>query len=217
MIADDIKKIPAGARISLIIRHAERDAITNMEDAFSALLTEKGKREACQLGRELALLGPAGISHSPVERCRETAVEIHRGLKEKSAETCIIGHSLELGGPYVVGDWKDIAQEIMRYGYDTFLRMWINGRFPESLVLPAAETARIIAGLLFRQIMEAPHASINVTHDWNLLVLREHFFGLCHEDLGIPPYLDGILFYASGGIFRALYQGREQVILHPFN
>ncbi len=57
-----------------------------------------------------------------------------------------------------------------------------------------------------------PGLVVDVTHDWNLMVLLEHFLGLTHEETGWPSYLDYILVERSCGGLTMRYHGTSRAV-----
>jgi hypothetical protein len=41
--------------------------------------------------------------------------------------------------------------------------------------------------------------SLNVTHDWNMLLVRNHYFDLDQGALGWPDYLEGVAAFLEDG------------------
>ena len=209
MISSMLALIAGRAPVSLIIRHAERSPIVRMEAAFDALLTEKGKEDARGLGKRLSALGPIRLYSSPIERCVQTAEYITRGITEGDGSGVFEGSLPDLGGPYITGAWEDVVRRIEELGHQGFVRKWFNGELPESLVMPLEQAARNQLGILRRQLVDGAPSSVNVTHDWNIMILREYFFNLRHDDIATPPYLDGIAAYTENGKLCLLYHNRE--------
>ena len=215
MITSVLDRIAGRAPISLIIRHAERNPIVRMEAAFDALLTEKGKEDARDLGKRLSALGPIRLYSSPIERCVQTAEYIKRGITEGDGTGVFEGSLPDLGGPYITGLWEDVVRKVEELGQPVFVRKWFDGELPESLVMPLEQAARNQVSILRRQLGDGAHSSVNVTHDWNIMILREYFFNLRHDDIAAPPYLDGIAAYMEKGALRLLYHDRECAVSSP--
>lgn len=197
---------------SLIIRHGEREHIVETARALEALLTEKGKKEAVALGNKLSPFGNIIIHHSPVPRCRETAEKIAEGIIESGGSVQIAGHLAELGGPYIAGSWMDIVAEIDKRGFNGFVRAWFDGALPESLITPLDVSVKLQASILRAQLERGDASYVNVSHDWNVMCLREYYFGIRHEEAGTPPYLDGLAALRDGKGFWLFYEGRERKI-----
>ncbi len=183
-----IESIPPSGTIAMIIRHAERHPIEDMNNPFAAMLTNKGVDDAFHLGAAMAGRGPLRLFHSPVDRCRDTALNIHRGVARQGGAAHYAGPIMDLGAPYVKSDWPRIAALVRQVGHDHFLRRWFSGGLPEDLLMPLEEAATLQAGVLAAQLLQADTSTINVTHDWNIMLLREAFFDLRHEDIGMPIF-----------------------------
>lgn len=192
-----INQIEKEGKVSILIRHAERYKIQTMAEAIHPTLTEKGKNDAFLLGQELSQHHPLSIYYSPVTRCKETAENIIRGISSKNYTPHNGGFLLDLGGPYIKGDWNIIAKIVDDIGQDIFIRKWFNGEYSADLIMPLDEAARLQLFLHVQQLQKEEHSTLNVTHDWNIMILREFFLDISHEKAGSPDFLDGLYFYLS--------------------
>lgn len=196
--------------LALFIRHAERSEITSMVNALEALLTERGKEEARRLGRDLARFGPVRIYSSPVERCRQTAEQLARGIGEAGGTAERMGELFDLGGPYIAGDWHEVMSHVVSLGsQESFLRQWIDGSLPPGLMTPFPEAAARQLNIMAVQLEDPSWSYINVSHDWNLAIMRECYFGLSHEEISMPPFLDGMAVHRRGDGLSLYYRGRS--------
>ncbi len=208
----ELPDLATGTRFSIIIRHGEREHIVETARALEALLTEKGKQEAVALGEKLAPFGNIIIHHSPVERCRQTAEKIAEGIIAGAGSAEIAGYLVELGGPYIAGSWTDITAEIDMRGFNGFVRAWFDGALPESLITPLHRSAQVQVSILRRQLERSDASYVNVSHDWNVMCLREYYFGIRHEEAGTPAYLDGLVALRDGNGIRLFCNGEERRI-----
>ncbi len=194
------------------IRHAEREHITEPLRALEALLTVKGKADAVSLGKTIAPFGDIRIYHSPVERCRQTAENIAGGIASAGGKSAMAGQLMDLGGPYITGNWTDMMVEVAKYGFDGFVRAWFDGRLPEGLITPLDVSAKAQLRVLRDQLENEGPSTINVSHDWNLMCLREYYFGIRHEDAGTPGYLTGITAVKEGDAIRLIWGDEERIV-----
>jgi broad specificity phosphatase PhoE len=199
----------------ILIRHAERFDLESSEDSSLVLLTEKGRRDAYSLGGELELLQPVDIYHSPVSRCRETAEEIHRAMKDQGRRTFLKGPALELGGFFLKGKRETLKTELMSRGNEGFTRMWFDGKLGDDLLLGMENAAGEILDYIIRRLHDTEGSSVNITHDWNIMIVREYFFGLRHEDIDIPAFLDGFSARVTGSSIHLRYHEHERFIPLP--
>jgi hypothetical protein len=195
--------------IAFIIRHAERDPIEKMVNALEPRLTPQGKTNAFNLGTMLAHLCPINIYHSPVPRCRQTAECILKGINSLNQRAEIAGYLLELGGPYITGNWDAVVAAIEKHGQTNFIRKWFDNELPGTLIMSLKQAAHVQLKILLDQLSSAQTSFLNVTHDWNIMILREYFFKLRHEEIGIPDYLDGLFAYVSDGQLFLQYHEHE--------
>jgi phosphohistidine phosphatase SixA len=209
----DFLHVPDTAgRVAIIIRHAERDPIDFMIRALEARLTPGGKSDAFRLGQSLARYYPINIYHSPVPRCTQTAECICEGITSRNAPATIAGYLLELGGPYITSTWDAVVKAIEEFGHSTFIRKWFDNELPSNLIMPLPEAAHIQLDILAGQLRSGTASSINITHDWNIMILREYYFNLRHEDIGDPDYLDGVCAYLQHDGLHLWYHEHERII-----
>ena len=212
MLYTYIKELQPIDRVILLIRHAERYPIDDMKDALQIRLTEKGHTDSKNLGMNLAPFGPFSVYHSPVPRCMETALMISRGLSSEGTESTLKGQLMELGGPYVKGDWLELIRRTRSEGPAIFLRQWFDTNQHDDIMVSLEEAALFSISFLKDQLKNSKISVINVSHDWNLIILREYFFNLRHEDVGMPDFLDGIALFNKGKKLHLMYHDKEIIL-----
>lgn len=185
--------IPQCDQMVLLVRHAERSKIADIRTHESAMLTEQGKVDSQTFGRVLGRRFPhLTIWHSPVPRCRDTASYIVRGTKETSCTVQVAGPLHWLGGDFIQSDPGWVNHEVEN-GDDRFFRQWACGHYSKDQITSMNEAAAIELEKVNLQMEKDSSAIIiDVTHDWNILVLRETYLGLHFQEVGLPEYLDSI-------------------------
>jgi len=189
--------------VAVIMRHAERFPFIpgNEEDP---LLTVRGHRDSYELGGRLKTLAPLRVFHSPIIRCRQTAQGLCRGLADEN-ESCTLAGEIEMLGPSVfVVDWKKMLSAIEEQG-PSFLRLWFEGGISNDLMVPLEIAAKKELDILSGQLSEDGVCTLNVSHDWNIMLLLEHYFKLPHEDIGYPEFLSAVVAYKEEGRLRLQY------------
>jgi phosphohistidine phosphatase SixA len=203
--------LPTDRPVAVMMRHAARFPITTAEEGWDARLTEAGHEAAVALGLEVGRLwdrlgvAAARLWSSPIPRCQETASRFSEGLADALVTVSDIGIIKSLAGPYLhdVNGVMDIALSI---GDQAFVRAWFDGQLDEGLLLPAAVAARGQVDVMLRSLENAEEGvDVHVSHDWNILLVREHFVGLRHEDVGMPGFLDGLALWNEGGEVAVAY------------
>jgi hypothetical protein len=198
--------------VAIILRHAERHPIINYTDAFDLCLTEKGKTEAYEFGQLFKKFDSVKLYHSPVLRCRQTAEGIVAGILSINKKASIVGYLLDLGGPYVTSPWEGITAMVERMGQSAFVRKWFNNEFAPDYIMPLNLAAKSQLQILIKQLHPDNSSTINVTHDWNIMLLREYYFNLRHEDIGEPDYLDGLYAYIQNESLHLVYNEHKKII-----
>jgi len=189
----------AADRAVLVLRHAEREPIPDPLRPELAELTPAGMKAARELGARLVGFSHLRLFHSPVKRCRQTAECIGQGLADLGPRIDGPFEVASLGLGYIRGA-HEVAELTREHG-DHFIRLWFEGRVDARFMQDPRELARHMRGhmdeCLEQQAAHGRRLDIHVTHDWNLLVLREWNLGLRHEEAGWIEFLDGVA-YAPG-------------------
>lgn len=185
-----------GRRTAILVRHAERDAITDLARHEEALLTVNGHAAAAAGGRLLAgvldVAHDVALIHSPIPRCRETALGLHKGLTERGNRAHVVGERPAFGASYLK-DHQGLARAYLKHGKH-FVRAWFDGEIDRAWIDPCDVVAQRQLDALKDGLQD--HAFVvAVSHDWNIAALKEHTLGLRFEDAGWPKFLDGVVAY----------------------
>ena len=199
------------------MRHAERFELDFTSKAASVPLTEKGHRDAYETGKMLELCKPVHIYHSPAPRCRQTADDIFMGMMEKTGRVFQKGVLPWLGGAYLRGDRVAMIRELEKLGDKVFLRKWFDGTLDQGFLMPLEEAAVKGIKSLTEQLSEGDASYVNITHDWNITILREYVFKLRHEDIGLPDFLDFIAAQITDSKLHLYYHDYERSIPLPLS
>lgn len=207
---------PLFDRMVLLIRHAERTEVTDIRTHAAAMLTEQGRKDSLSCGRMLGRrLGKIVVWHSPVPRCEATAFLLAEGAS-RAHESRVAGCLPWLGGDFISGDPHLINDQIAAHGQEGFLRRWFNGCYSSRDIAPLARSASIELNEALRQLQNSERGVIvNVTHDWNLILLREAYMNLRHEEIGTPPYLDSVAILKQANRFLIWSLGRTVLLPDP--
>jgi broad specificity phosphatase PhoE len=195
-------------RAALMIRHAERYPIRSVLDSLGVGLTEKGKADATEIGTLLPHYPYYRLFHSPALRCRETAEGISAGIRSNRGRVTLIEEDDTLCSPYVKDERCLIDAD--RLG-DDFLRSWLDGRIdPDWIHCPEPSMVMVLGPVLKRMLEGEGHLDIHVSHDWDIMLIRETLMGIRHEDEGWLRCLNGMVFVPNGHGYEALYADRRK-------
>jgi hypothetical protein len=144
-----------------------------------------------------------------VERCRQTAELMVEGFRAAGGQAEVAGGDEVLTGSYIRSPEALVA--LADEMGPRFVRAWLDGKVDPEVIAPIQDAARWHLEVVRRVLSRAaPHeAHVLVTHDWNLLAVRESLLGLRHEEAGWPEFLDGPLFVPEGDRLRVPCCGRE--------
>jgi len=193
--------IPPRSRVALLIRHSEREGPRLEEQPASVVdewqLTPRGRNLARRFGTLLPAFDHLVLSHTPVPRTRDTAEEIANGFRalRPSSEVRVDGPDLGLGLTtfYAIDRARrdDLRQHL---GWSRFLRAWLDGEIPPTVLTPAREAVSDLVGRIHSQVQRSPESSLRlaVGHDVNLFVVREVLFGSRPGGRSPIDFLDGV-------------------------
>ena len=183
----------------VLTRHSARHYSTAENDMIMGL-TEEGKQASFEFGK--ALPSNSSIRHfsSPVSRCIETSELIEKGHLSKGGKTQTnIG--VDYLAPFFVRDGQKVIQMAYEYvmtgNYPNFYRSWCNGEISAGLIDDASQSAQRLLDTLLNLLQQPSDftGNICVTHDWHLVLLKEHYLGQRAEDYGNIDFLEGVIIY----------------------
>ncbi|MHA1720400.1 MAG: histidine phosphatase family protein [Promethearchaeota archaeon] len=204
-----IKKVPT----ILMLRHSEREEPEILEEIFNAPLTERGRKAAYEFGNNLPRKYNYHFFHSPVERCKNTAEEIRRGLSNTDS-----AFSIEpLESLYkVVCDYEKFKTNLKRTQMK-FLDYWIGNFYDPNEIEPALAVAERMAEDLRKIIKNQDGNTINVfvSHDFHVILAQFFWTGILATNEWIQ-YLDGFImqFLDDKMIFYSKNETRE--VSYPY-
>ena len=202
-------KVNGSGPCAIIVRHAARHPIVDLRRSLEVGLTEDGMRDARRFGSSLGSFSKVRLFHSPALRCRQTAECMLRGLGGNGASASVTGPEHNLCAPYMRDESCLVRAAQVGNG---FIREWFEGGLDREWILDTGSAADMVIAPIVERLQEPDGESrldVHVSHDWEISLLREELLGLRHEDVGWPPFLDGILFRADGTGLRVAYNSHE--------
>lgn len=198
-----------GRPVAAVMRHAARHPIADPQRPEIAELTADGCAAAEAFGVQLGNFSRVRLFHSPVKRCQQTAECIARGVERVGGRVELLGPQAALGIDYI-RDLAEAGRLTVQHG-EHFVRLWFQGAVPAAVIDPAPALAAMKLDFVRTQLAAATPGmlDLHVSHDWNIIILREHLVGVRHEDAGWLTFLDGVAFRPAERGVRAVY--REQV------
>lgn len=200
-----------------ILRHARRFPILDSAKPTLAEITPDGAADAESLGRRITGYDRIRLFHSPVKRCLQTAECIARGARSAGITVELVQPEPALGVDYIL-DMAEAGLLSDLHG-EHFVRLWISGEISQAVI---RETSTIVETKMSYLIgkLEEPNSGgrrldLHVSHDWNILIMREHVLGVRLEDAGWAMFLDGMAFSISAGQLISVYrdQRRQKTLL----
>lgn len=199
------------ARVAILMRHAERGHFNHPAEGANVPITAQGRADAESLGRSFGSCGSIELFHSPVGRCRQTADAIGRGAAQAGVAIPSIVEKGVLGGPYLL----NVTAALNKAGElgHRFVREWFDGGLAPGLLKAREATAREQLQAVDTCLSRAERGLVvMVTHDWNLLAVREELFGIRHEDDRWPGFLDGLIVWRADGLLHVAFAGTSVTV-----
>ena len=149
-------------KTAFVIRHSNRDSVTNPKNHAEVLLNAEGEKRAREFGKKLAQeYTKIRIYSSPIQRCIQTG----KCIQEAFADDSDVQLSTVLGepGPYVFGDTADL---FVKFGTVGIVEMIENGT-PPPFNRKEEEGAKILLDFLRAETDKSDEITANVfiTHD----------------------------------------------------
>lgn len=155
-------------KISLLLRHADRDDIPKGSFGNEILLNEKGKQNAQTFGEKLAEIKINRIFTSPVGRCVQTAECITKGY----GSSIEIIETTSLGAPGLhITNEKIAGEYFLQHGFDEMYK-----RFMQGETIPGIPNINELNHRITNFIKENSNengTTIFITHD--MLIAFYHF------------------------------------------
>jgi len=213
-IIENLKNPLFNSKSILILRHSQRyepkliDVNQNME------LTPQGRSIAGLFGTKLPKNRTIRLFHSPVNRCKETAEEIHSGFEGIGGKSIFKGECTVV---WKIGiNNKFFMSELNKYGdLDVFFR-WASGFYKIENFPSLVSYSQGAADVIRNQLSSAPKNGIDIyiTHDYHLNAFRYGWFGLPPDDRWVG-YLGGFLFRFEENLITYANFGEIKTIEAP--
>jgi hypothetical protein len=201
-------------RAAAVLRHAARHPITDPREPLAAELTEAGHRDAEAFGASIRGFDRVRLFHSPVKRCQQTAEGVAAGAGRAGLAVELVGTSPELGVAYIL-DQVETGRLSGLHG-EHFVRLWFTDQVSEQLIQRAPDIARrkltYLSARLREPVASGRRLDLHISHDWNVIILRELLLGVRHEEAGWATFLDGVVFTAEEEKLRTFYRERDAVV-----
>jgi len=213
----DLLQLNRSSRLAVLIRHAARSNPID-DDYYHLPLLPEGVEASLEFGKRLPKGRLIKIYHSPVPRCEETAKHILEGASSVGGSIQFMG-ARDFLSPRFMLKPREIIKEIEKIGVEVFARKWLNGELDEKVMenpwRVASQLIAEIKGHLQEDRTPGPTLHVYVSHDWNILAVRDLYLGVKHEEEGWPLYLDGLIFTLNHGEITLRWKARTVTLPAP--
>ncbi len=203
-----LRLIPDGAKVAVLMRHATRGKIAKGYHGNDVLLTPQGEKDAIAMGSVFSTHRLA-LFHSPVERCRQTAV----GIGSANAQNVSLREWVPLGCGAFMENLEKARPTLNRLVieddfYDSFITEMSQAKNTAPYPFfrpPLVATAELISDLMPK---EKGMIAIGVTHDWLVNVPVSHTMGSTIERRFYADFLDALFVWELSGDLSYYHKGR---------
>jgi len=200
------------------LRHTERPMLTvGSPDNYEQRSTELGKKAAYELGTKLPTNRNYRIYHTLIERTKETAIEIKKGIASNNVSADIIG-AISLSSVVNRAKFSEIAARELKHGVDAegIFSKWLSGHYPPWVRVPALDFSQRGASIMMEnyKALEASSFDVYVSHDIFIAVFLLHWFGIVPLD--VVEFLDGFILQFYGEKIMVFTKLGKKEILSPY-
>jgi broad specificity phosphatase PhoE len=155
-------------QISLLLRHADRDAIPKGTFGNEILLNAKGIQNAHSFGQQLSVRKINKIFTSPIGRCVQTAEFISKGY----GQSIDIIETTALGAPGLhISDEKIAGEYFLKIGFDQMYKRFTDGEIIPGIPKVSELNNRITS--FIKENSDQNGTTLFITHD--MLIAFYHF------------------------------------------
>ncbi|AOS43309.1 Histidine phosphatase superfamily (branch 1) [Lacunisphaera limnophila] len=209
-----LNSLTAHRAVAAVLRHAARHPIIDPREPLAAELTAEGLQDAEAFGARITGFDRLRVFHSPVKRCQQTAERIAAGAGRAGLAVELVGPQPELGVAYIL-DQVETGRLSGVHG-EHFVRLWFTNQVPVAFIERGPDVARRKLAYLQSRLRDPSDSGrrldLHISHDWNVIILRELLLGVRHEEAGWAPFLDGVAFTLEAEKLRAFYRERKAVV-----
>ena len=208
-----LKTIQDTFKTVIVIRHSAREEPQEVTEVFKASLTELGKRAAFEFGNNLPKDKIYQIYHSTIDRCKETAIYIDKGINHKNGKTQFKG---EMENLTTIKTIREKFIEYIRQDSRLFLDHWFAGHYPQEEIEPAMNIAQRTALEISQNSLntESNVIDIYITHDFHVMVYLFYWAGILLTKQWIQ-YLDGFIMQFRDHKLIFYYNGGKKEVNYP--
>ncbi|MHA2009007.1 MAG: histidine phosphatase family protein [Promethearchaeota archaeon] len=192
-IINGLDQFSLDSKIILLLRHSQRYEPEFIDENQNMELTPQGRKIAKYFGKKLPKTRKVRLFHSPVNRCKETAEQIHNGFEENRGKSIFEGECKFVWG--IGMKTRFFISELQKHGYFKVFYRWIAGFYnldDMPSIIPYCQRG---ADFIWNQAKKEPKNGIDIyiSHDWHIHSFRFGWFGLPPDDKWIG-YLGGFAF-----------------------
>lgn len=203
-ILEGLKKIPRDRPVTLLLRHAEREALSSENIGYDVPITQSGLTSAHKLGAHLKGRLKT-LRTSPLLRCVQTAEWIRRGAEGELEISC----DRFLGDPGIFVEnpqlawtnWQTMGNEGVMHHMATSDRALPGMAHPEKAALQ-------LINHMFEVAEKEAGLHVFVTHDVLLSATTARILG-AEISNPWPKFLEGGFFWHEASVLVAAYRSHK--------
>ncbi len=201
------------SKLIVILRHSDREKISDVIKSFDVPLTDQGREIARRLGNELSKTNSYRLYHSDVPRCMNTAKSIAEGVEASLGLVTILGERDYLGG-FFIKDFNSVLGLANQVTGPEFILKWFTGEIEESEIIHFDKATNYLLSSLLNESNENKRSEvdIHITHDWNMMLILYKIFNFQESKLRWPYYLEPIFIDINNSEVFLLYEGEKRFL-----
>ena len=209
-----VHELNPSSSVFMIIRHSAREESEDIQKILNAPLTKQGKKAAFEFGQSLPSHFTYHFHHSIIERCKETALCIEKGVRYNGGNTRYQGNLETL--THIKGNSEKIIEFIGR-DQENFIRYWMQNQYPPELIEPPLNLAKRTASELMK-IFQNNHSPstihVFVTHDIHILIYLFYWAKIEKFEEWVQ-YLEGFILQLKENKLEVYHERGKKELNYP--
>ena len=198
-LAQQVNNLDPSKPALIHIRHSERQTLEE-NTPYGMELTPRGVQTSIEFGRMLPTNRRYTLLSTTIQRSKDTAENIHKGIQENGGESRVDGiiHVTSVRDPtthqknQIKNHEGRSSEEAWRY----FVFRWVSGHYPESVIKPSPEDVIIW-----------------VSHDMWIAPFLMHWFGVYEWEH--IQFLDGFILQFYDEFMVLYFRDEKRKVVYP--
>ena len=192
----------------VLLRHSHRLHSSTSEVTVDVPLTNEGRQAALEFGSKLPANQTYRLFHSRVNRCKETAELITKGLATRGIRATNHGSLFVIT---TIATHHPQVSRLYRRDRHQSIYKWAAGHYTQAVIEPFTSYVQRAANIIWSQHLASPATiDLYITHDFHLMALQFGWSGLIFPEEWVS-YLGGFILRLEADLMHFYKTNHVQV------